>query len=846
MNKRMMLKRFLLLSFAFLLFMMLVPASRAKADDPARSLTVIKPQGGVFTYTKTDAAADSDYVLYAVEGIDDADNVLDWDTLTANLAYVDQKTAAGTSLTFEIPQDAVTENGTFYIGDAAANTNYVSGFLTKEDEVWTGDASAFYFSDEALTSACRTEYRLLNDKTTEDIKKILPKSAYLKLQTKKPAINGTGGTYLAIPVNLTWAGPDGVEGFSVDAGVELTFTAAVTFPADSIEGRTGAAWADKFPVPALQVTIKGPEKPAPKPQQYHRILVQSGATATMNGAVVGSAQKGDMITVTWDRPLVAGVFSTDGYEFEKWVITDNAEGTDQPVWVADEEDPTTRIRVGDTDVTVKFIEKKTMEKESGEEEPADRDKVTKVNTLKYPKTSLTMERGSSVANAAIKAAPKNVSPDTLPEIIYVTENKNIVSVDKNGNFYANGVGETVVTAYCGNKKATCKVNVISPTKKVVILDETGMARKDVYNLTDQELAGWNGPANTIRLKAGEKMQLRAQIYPSDSTDIKNVTWSVVGVPSMVQITKGNYDYKRDKNGDLVYKKDNKTLTIQNGVITAKETNAQYYGFALVSATVKKSVINPATGKVTTENLTTMVQVSVDQIIPEKVTNNNDKTHSLSLKKTSCNMVTTEGSNTFDLVVNVSSKKKADAVTENYLIECESTNPDVVSVVSCSDIAQTDKAGKKGSATLRIKANNPGTAYVIVKSRDKAAAIPNVQRCKVTVTRPVTNVSAISGTLKIGKGKINVYDSKNRVYVDSQEDVKILTMRKGSCGTIDTLVTPYDTTDLSKVKISASGGVKIKNGVIYATTLTKPEKGNYAKVTVTCGKLKDTVYVTVTK
>ena len=838
MSKRMRSGKISVLCLGLLLFALLVPVSIARADEPARTLTVIKPQGGVFTYTKTDAEADVEYVLYAVDGIDSANRVLSWDALTAELKFIDQKKAEGTSLSFIIPQNAITENGTFYIGDGSDNTCYAAGFLTRYDEVWEGDASAFYFADAGLSSALRTEYKLLNDKTTEEIKKILPKTAYLKLVTKKPAEDGEDGTYLAVPVSLAWDQPGGAAGFNTAEDDELAFTASVTFPADSIEGRTGAAWAELFPVPELSVTVKGPDKPAPKPPQYHRILVQTGATAEKDGAAVRSARSGDVISISWNRNPY-GIVSDDGYEFTEWDIDGAAP--------ASADSPTTTFTMGDSDVTVQFSEKKKdIENESGEIDPEDRNRLTKVSSLKYPKTSLTLLRGSSVSNAAAATPPRNVSPADLPDVTYVTDNKDIVTVDKYGNFYAKGGGDTTVTAYCGDKKASCKVSVISPTEKVVILDENGKARKDAYNLTDQELTGWNDPDIAIQMKPGEKLSLRTQVYPADSTDPKNVTWSVAAVPSMVIDRFGNPDYQRDKNGNLVYKKDTKYVAVQNGVITAKETNTQLFGSVLVSATVKKSVIDPVSGKIKTVDLTTMVMVYVPPLIPEKAGNNFDKTHTLSLKKPTINMVTTDGSNTFDLVLNISSKQKNDAVAENYEIDCVSTNPNVASVVNCTDISQTDSAGKKGAATVRIRANNPGSAYITVKSREKRATVPNVQRCKVTVTRPVTGVAAVSGTLRIRQGKINVYDKKNRTVVKSDDDVKMLTMRKGSCGTIEALVTPYDATDLSKVKISVSGGLKIKNGVIYATGLTKPDKGDYGKVTVSCGNFKDIVYVTVTK
>ncbi len=226
----------------------------------------------------------------------------------------------------------------------------------------------------------------------------------------------------------------------------------------------------------------------------------------------------------------------------------------------------------------------------------------------------------------------------------------------------------------------------------------------------------------------------------------------------------------------------------------------------------------------------MVMVELQPIIPERTTNKRDKSHSLSLGKKSLSV---KSPGTKNLTVNITSKKKKDSVAENYVIDyCESTNPDIVSVKNLTDITQTDKKGMKGKAVVTLQVNNPGTAYIIVKTRNKNSVSPNVQRCKVTVTRPATAIAAGSGTLQIGV---------------SEENKKVVTMRLGSCGTIEALVDPDNTTDLDKVKITGSGGVTVKNGLICATKLTKPTKGKYAKITVSCGKkLKETVYVTVTK
>lgn len=849
MNDRKILGRIYVLGFVFLLFVIFFPARAVWANETERPLKVVKPRGDVYTFTD-DATPGAEYVIYVTDGVDSTGNIPDWDTLTAKLQHVDQKTAEGTSLTFEIPKNAVTGNSTVYIADGEENECHVAGFLTQEEEVWDeGYQSASYYTDAQFTSSLRTEYKISSDRSTAAIVNMLPKRAYLKLQTKAPDEYGLDGAYLAVPVELEWTTPAGVDGFHTATDSEMFFRATVTVRTDDAAGRTGAAWAKAFPVPALKVKIKGPDKPDPKPQQYHRISVQNMAEAflyqpetTDNSA--NSAKSGEAVIIRWKRTYYGGKESEDGYEFVKWIIT-GAEPQD-------ETSPQTMFTMGDTDVTVQFLEKKVLYQgqESEEEEPAERDKDTKLSKLKYGKTSLTLVKGSKETNPALATPAKGVSVEALPAVTYVTDNKDIVTAGTDGTFYAKDVGEAVVTAYCGNKKATCKVTVISPTEKIVILDENGRSRPDAYDENIMFHTNWTDwhkkPEKAIILKSGENMSLRTQFYPCDSTDPKNVTWNVYAWPMPLQDREGNYYYKRDKNGHIIFKKDSRYATVKNGVLSAKETiEPNDHNPIFVAATVKQTIIDEATGKPKTVDLTSMVPVYVHPIVADKATNKEDPTHTLSLKKQTVNMVTTEGSNTFDLGLSLSSKQKTDAVGENYIIECESLNPNVASVENLTDLVATDTKGKKGAATIRIRANNPGFTYIIVRSRNKDQPYANIQRCKVTVTRPATAVTAVSGTLKIGSGPIKIYNRKTRQYEDS-EDVKILTMRKGSYGTIEALLTPYDSTDLKNVKISASGGVKIKNGMICATTLTKPEKGGYAKVTVTCGKLKDTVYITVTR
>ena len=135
----------------------------------------------------------------------------------------------------------------------------------------------------------------------------------------------------------------------------------------------------------------------------------------------------------------------------------------------------------------------------------------------------------------------------------------------------------------------------------------------------------------------------------------------------------------------------------------------------------------------------------------------------------------------------------------------------------------DTVPKRAAAIGSVKicapeAGKAGTAYIIVKTYSPGSSEPNVKRCKVSVTKPASAIVVKSGTLNVSYKKIE--------------------MRKGQNGTIEVSLDPAFSTDAGKLKLSGSGGVKLKNGIIYAV------KAKDGKITVKCGKLKEVITVTV--
>ena len=238
--------------------------------------------------------------------------------------------------------------------------------------------------------------------------------------------------------------------------------------------------------------------------------------------------------------------------------------------------------------------------------------------------------------------------------------------------------------------------------------------------------------------------------------------------------------------------------------------------AAVSAKVTASVkcTDPETGK--TSELSRTVTVNVKPVEVAKVSSA-DKSHTLKLGKSKIALNTSDAEKaSAELAVNIKSKSDASAIK---IVSITSTNNDVVSVNKVSDVTAD---GKKGSATVRLQANAAGVAYIIVKTSGTDGNV-NIRRCKVTVSSPAKAIVIKSGTLNV--------------------ENKTMTLRKGTSGTIEVKLDPEYSTDLGKVKISGKG-ITIKNGIISAKKITKT--GKPATITVKCGKLEETISVTVTK
>ena len=119
------------------------------------------------------------------------------------------------------------------------------------------------------------------------------------------------------------------------------------------------------------------------------------------------------------------------------------------------------------------------------------------DSITLDKTELTLTIGASEKLTAT-VLPEDVTDKT---VTWSTSDAAIATVDNEGNVTAVAVGETTITATCGDKSATCKVTVNPILAESIILDKTEL---------------------TLTIGACEK--LTATVLPEDVTD-KTVTWS---------------------------------------------------------------------------------------------------------------------------------------------------------------------------------------------------------------------------------------------------------------------------------------------------------------------------------
>ena len=153
--------------------------------------------------------------------------------------------------------------------------------------------------------------------------------------------------------------------------------------------------------------------------------------------------------------------------------------------------------------------------------------LIKIQSLSFAKEQENITEGGSIVSDLIRV-PANATED----VVWSSDNEDIVTVDRNGTLHGKSKGLAVVTASTddGRIKATCNVNVVAYVKPITKL-----------SLEDHELTfSYSDMKNMTRVLSIESLPNNATekaIWSSDRPDVVNVdrngTITVVGVGTAI-------------------------------------------------------------------------------------------------------------------------------------------------------------------------------------------------------------------------------------------------------------------------------------------------------------------------
>ena len=546
------------------------------------------------------------------------------------------------------------------------------------------------------------------------------------------------------------------------------------------------------------------------------VSVTNGKALNKDGSAVTKAEKNDELTLQYNAP-------SKGYKFKKWTIKGAASIS------GDTGDPnaTVKIRVGSRAITAEAV---YVIDDSYDEEfkPKDADVPVKKLTLSNKEYYL-------ITGEEFNLTAEAVYDEKKPDIEFKCSNTDVVTIaaDKTGEGKARAVvrslkaGEATVYVYCGNKVEQCKVYVSDEAKGIALEDY-----KDIL----------------IDLKAGEQIALNATLMPESSVkQVASVKFQILNkfdAGSLNAPLKNMIDDYPELKA-LSGKKLPAVASASKGLITAKWPNkltaAGMTSCMTVLRVTVKLVKDKGEKKAVEYVCDYPIRVSATDYETKRYKNTiNDKDYKLSAKAARSTLDTAFEDRRGTVVTAVISKAEK---KDNLTFEFTSTNENIISIENAQETAIPDAKGSKAFATAEVKAKGIGTAYVIVRSKDKT-------------DDKKYNLSVVKITVKSGNPElILVNDSENllprdpntnKIKIDPATNSVTIKMKQGSYDRFFIDLKPYVTeysTDATKLAWSASGGVTVKNGVVYAKKATK--EGKPARVIIKCAKSKPiTIYINV--
>lgn len=490
-----------------------------------------------------------------------------------------------------------------------------------------------------------------------------------------------------------------------------------------------------------------------------------------------------------------------------------------------------------------------------------------LKSISLDKTEATIHRGE---DDSLKVTYNPTDTTDSREIRWESDNKEVATVDANGNVHAVGIGTAKITAHgANNTSATCEITVDAPLKTISVKEETTIHRgesetlKVTYNpddTTDSKDVTWesdnkevatvkdgkveavgigtatitvkgaNGTVDTCKvtvdapiksiqmnkesdiMNRDDSQKLSVTFNPDDTTDSKTLTWK----------SSDNSILTVDKDGNV------NAVAIGTATITAtsvngKETTCKITVKApLKSITLDRTTVNMNRGgndqlKVTFNPDDTTDSKELKWVSSDKDIVSVDENGKLTAKGIGTATITVTGANGTKAVCEVTVKaplesiqmnKEADTMNRGDSQKLSVTfNPDDTTDSKKLAWTSSDDSVATVSADGIVTAVNPGTATI------KAQGVNNtVTTCKITVKAPLESISL---------------------------DKEVMSIVEGSSESLQVFYNPADTTDAKDVTWTSSNDTvaAVKDGKVSAlkvgtTTITAKVGSKTASCQVT--------------
>ena len=383
----------------------------------------------------------------------------------------------------------------------------------------------------------------------------------------------------------------------------------------------------------------------------------------------------------------------------------------------------------------------------------------------------------------------HLSATVLPEattdktIRWSSSDDSVAMVDE-GTVTAHKVGQATIKATCGNKEASCVVNVLP-----IMVEEIS------FNKT------------SVSLKAGETVTLTATVKPDDATD-KTVTWSTSDA-SVATVNDGVVTAKKVGTATITAKAGDKSATCEITVVATPVT----------SVTLNKTSASVKAGETVTLTATVKPDDATDKTVTWSTSDATVATVSngvVTAKKVGTATITAKaGDKSATCEITVVSTPVT-AVTLNKTSVSLKAGETVTLKATMKPDDATDKTVTWGSSDESVAKVENGIVTAIGKglSTITAKAGDTSATCMVTVSVPVENVTLNKTELVLQKG---------------QEEVLVA------------LVSPDDATDktinwsssnVSVVRVDQNGAVAAEGAGTAVITASAGTKSATCTITVT--------------